>query len=72
MNIFPPILQTAPIPGARDTCAENYLVVLLELYGTVDAALGVKGDLERIVRALRLKCHGVLIRVCADSDYAKP
>ena len=55
------------------TCAENDLVVLpVLLYGTVDAALGVKKDLERIVRTLRVKFPGVLIRVRADSGYAKP
>ena len=55
------------------TCAENDLVVLpVLLYGTADAAVGIKEDLERIVRALRAKFPGVLIRVCADSGYTKP
>jgi hypothetical protein len=55
------------------TCAENDLVVLpVLLHGTADPALGVDEDLKRIVRALREKFPGVLIRVRADSGYAKP
>ena len=55
------------------TCAENDMVVLpVLLYGTADAALGVGVDLQRIVQALREKFPNVLIRVRADSGYAKP
>ncbi|GAH09277.1 unnamed protein product, partial [marine sediment metagenome] len=55
------------------TCAENDMVVLpVLLYGTADAALGVGIDLQRIVQSLREKFPNVLIRVRADSGYAKP
>jgi len=55
------------------TCAENDLVVLpVLLHGTADPALGLDSDVKRIVRALRDKFPGVLIRVRADSGYAKP
>jgi hypothetical protein len=55
------------------TCAENDMVVLpVLLYGTADAALGVGEDLQRIVHALREKFPHVLIRLRADSGYAKP
>ena len=55
------------------TCAENDMVVLPALlYGTADPALGAGDDLKRIVQALREKFPGVLIRVRADSGYAKP
>lgn len=55
------------------TCAENDLVVLpVLLHGTADPALGLDDDLTRIVRALRAKFPGILIRVRADSGYAKP
>jgi hypothetical protein len=55
------------------TCAENDLVVLPALlYGTADAALGAGADLRRIVEALRERFPDVLIRVRADSGYAKP
>lgn len=55
------------------TCAENDRVVLPTLlYGTADVALGFGTDLERIVTALRKKFPGVLIRLRADSGYAKP
>lgn len=55
------------------TCAENDAVVLpVLLYGTADVALGLANDVERIVRALREKFPQVLIRVRADSGYAKP
>lgn len=55
------------------TCAENDLVVLpVLLHGTADPALGLDDDLTRIVCALRAKFPGVLIRVRADSGYAKP
>ena len=55
------------------TCAENDAVVLpVLLYGTADAALGVDHDLQRIVSALREKFPQVLIRLRADSGYAKP
>jgi len=55
------------------TCAENDLVVLPTLlYGTADPALGVGVDLRRIVHALREKFPDVLIRLRADSGYAKP
>jgi hypothetical protein len=55
------------------TCADNDLVVLpVLLYGTADAALGVDDDLERVVRRLREKFPHVLIRLRADSGYAKP
>jgi hypothetical protein len=42
------------------------------LYGTADVALGLGDDLQRIVRALREKFPHVLIRIRADSGYAKP
>jgi hypothetical protein len=55
------------------TCAENDMVVLpVLLYGTADAALGVDADLQRVVGALREKFPDVLIRLRADSGYAKP
>jgi hypothetical protein len=55
------------------TCAENDLVVLpVLLYGTADPALGFVEDLQRVVRALRERFPGVLIRLRADSGYAKP
>ena len=55
------------------TCAENDLVVLpVLLYGTADPALGVGEDLQRIVQALRKRFPQVLIRLRADSGYAKP
>ena len=55
------------------TCAENDAVVLpVLLYGTADVALGLGDDLQRIVEALRAKFPGVLIRLRADSGYAKP
>jgi len=55
------------------TCAENDMVVLPTLlYGTADPALGLGDDLDRIVRALREKFPQVLIRLRADSGYAKP
>lgn len=55
------------------TCAENDLVVLPALlYGTADPALGAGCDLRRIVEALRERFPNVLIRVRADSAYAKP
>ena len=55
------------------TCAENDMVVLPTLlYGTADVALGLGEDLQRIVQALREKFPDVLIRVRADSGYAKP
>lgn len=55
------------------TCAENDLVVLpVLLYGTADPALGVDDDLQRIVQALRERYPHVLIRLRADSGYAKP
>lgn len=55
------------------TCAENDLTVLPALlYGTADPALGVGEDLRRIVQALREKFPHVLIRVRADSGFAKP
>jgi hypothetical protein len=55
------------------TCAENDLVVLpVLLYGTADPALGVGADLQRIVQSLREKFPDVLIRLRADSGYAKP
>ena len=42
------------------------------LYGTADVALGLGEDLERVVAALREKFPHVLIRLRADSGYAKP
>jgi hypothetical protein len=55
------------------TCAENDAVVLpVLLYGTADVALGLGKDVQRIVRALREKFPHVLIRLRADSGYAKP
>ena len=55
------------------TCAENDAVVLpVLLYGTADVALGLEKDVQRIVGALRQKFPHVLIRVRADSGYAKP
>jgi hypothetical protein len=55
------------------TCAENDMVVLpVLLYGTADVALGLGEDVQRIARALREKFPHVLIRVRADSGYAKP
>jgi len=55
------------------TCAENDLVVLPTLlYGTADPALGLEDDLRRVVQALREKFPHVLIRLRADSGYAKP
>lgn len=55
------------------TCAENDLVVLpVLLFGTADPALGIVEDLERVVTRLREKFPGVLIRVRADSGFARP
>lgn len=55
------------------TCAENDLVVLpVLLFGTADPALGVVEDLERVVMRLREKFPEVLIRVRADSGFARP
>jgi Transposase DDE domain group 1 len=55
------------------TCAENDLVVLpVLLFGTADPALGVVDDLERVVARLREKFPGVLIRLRADSGFARP
>jgi len=55
------------------TCAENDLVALPALlHGTADPALGVARDLERVVQALRQRFPQVLIRLRADSGYAKP
>jgi len=55
------------------TCAENDMVVLpVLLYGTADAALGAGVDLQRGVQALREKFPHVLIRLRAESGYAKP
>jgi hypothetical protein len=55
------------------TCAENDMVVLpVLLYGTADPALGLGGDLRRIVAALRERFPQVVIHVRADSGYAKP
>lgn len=55
------------------TCAENDAVVLpVLLYGTADVALGLGEDMERVARALREKFPHVLIRIRADSGYAKP
>jgi hypothetical protein len=55
------------------TCAENDLVVLpVLLHGTADPALGVARDLKRVVEALRQRFPHVLIRVRADSGYARP
>jgi hypothetical protein len=55
------------------TCAENDLVILpVLLYGTADPALGLEQDLQRIVCALRERFPHVLIRLRADSGYAKP
>lgn len=55
------------------TCAENDLVVLPALlYGTADVALGLSGDLKRVVRALREKFPHLRIRLRADSGYSKP
>jgi len=55
------------------TCAENDAVVLpVLLYGTADVALGLGEDVQHIARALREKFPGVLIRIRADSGYAKP
>jgi hypothetical protein len=55
------------------TCAENDLVVLpVLLYGTADPALGLVADLERVVTRLRQTFPGVLIRLRADSGFARP
>jgi hypothetical protein len=55
------------------TCAENDLVVFpVLLYGTADPALGLVPDLERVVARLREKFPGVLIRLRADSGFARP
>jgi hypothetical protein len=55
------------------TCAENDQVVLpVLLHGTADAALGVAQDVKRVERALRQRFPHVLIRLRADSGYAKP
>jgi hypothetical protein len=55
------------------TCAENDLVVLPALlYGTADPALALSRDLKRIVQRLRERFPDVLIRLRADSGYAKP
>lgn len=55
------------------TCAENDLVVFpVLLHGTADPALGVVADLERVVTRLRQRFPLVLIRVRADSGYARP
>jgi hypothetical protein len=55
------------------TCAENDWVVWPTLlYGTADVALGLEDDFQLIVEALRKKFPDVLIRVRADSGYAKP
>ena len=42
------------------------------LYGTAAPALGLCGDLERVVQALRQKFPHVRIRLRADSGYSKP
>lgn len=55
------------------TCAENDLVVLpVLLYGTADPALGMVADLERLVTRLRQAFPEVLIRLRADSGFARP
>ena len=55
------------------TCAENDLVVFpVLLHGTADPALGVVVDLERVVTRLRQQFPQVLIRVRADSGFARP
>jgi hypothetical protein len=55
------------------TCAENDLVILpVLLHGTADPALGLEEDLQRVVEALRKRFPDVLIRLRADSGYAKP
>jgi hypothetical protein len=55
------------------TCAENDLLVLpVLLHGTADAALGFVADLERVVTQLRQRFPGVLIRLRADSGFARP
>ncbi|REJ92478.1 MAG: IS1380 family transposase [Planctomycetota bacterium] len=55
------------------TCAENDRVVWPALlYGTADPALGLERDLPRIVAALRARFPDVVIRLRADSGYAKP
>ena len=55
------------------TCAENDQVVLpVLLHGTADVGLGVTHDLQRIVQALRARFPDVLIRLRADSGFAKP
>ncbi len=55
------------------TCAENDQVVLpVLLHGTADVGLGVTDDLQRIVQALRARFPDVLIRLRADSGFAKP
>jgi Transposase DDE domain group 1 len=55
------------------TCAENDLVVLPALlHGTAEAGLGFGDELERIVAALRARYPDVLIRLRADSGYARP
>ena len=55
------------------TCAENDWVVLPALlYGTADAAVAVDDELRRIAGALREKFPEVLIRLRADSGYARP
>ena len=55
------------------TCTENDQVVLpVLLHGTADVGLGVTLDLQRIVQALRARFPGVLIRLRADSGFAKP
>ena len=56
-----------------DRLPEDDAVVLpVLLYGSADVALGLANDVERIARALREKFPHVLIRVRADSGYAKP
>ena len=55
------------------TCAENDMVVLpVLLFGTADPSLGVVTDLERVVTRLREKFPDVLIRLRADSGFARP
>ena len=55
------------------TCAENDWVALPSLlYGTADVALGLERDLRSLVDALRQRFPDVLIRLRADSGYAKP
>jgi hypothetical protein len=61
-----------PTHGSQQLTLNDMVVLPVLLYGTADVALGLGEDVLRIVRALREKFPHVLIRIRADSGYAKP